>query len=195
MSSVVRLEPVQPKAEAITRALDRLIATHSTGGAFLAALRVGANDAFDWFASRNRLVEFDILPQLLSRDELRSQLPDVKIPGAATEAGSDAPQACSVTASNGFRLDDPFLLDGQLAHRLFAGGAYPPESKITGRAAMQPAAEYCEAVFERRYEEVSLFTSYEAWTPWFCGVAWDWTSVLFDRANRILWTLVVTDSD
>lgn len=60
---------------------------------------------------------------------------------------------------------------------------------------MQLAAQYCQAAFGRRYEEVSLFSSYEAWTPWFAGIAWDWTSVLFDRLDRKMWVLAVTDTD
>lgn len=195
MSSAVRLESFHPNSVAIARVLDRLRATHSNGGAFLSALRVGPDDVFDWFASRNRLLEYDILPQLLHRDELRGALPDLKIPNQFTGPNTNPANVCGTAASGGFTFDNPFFLEGQLGQRLFAGGAYPIDVKISGQAAMQLAAEYCEALFARRYEDVSLFTSYEAWTPWFCCIAWDWTSVLFDRANRTLSILAVTDTD
>ena len=193
MCGFVALEPVQQVDERVDRVMDRLRVTHSNGGAFLATVRVGSDDVFDWFASRNRLLENDILSQLLRREEFRVLLPDVKIPESLPAIENQ--EACSIAESGGLSLDNPFLLDGQLGQRLFAGGAYGPESKISGSAAMKLAAEYCQAVFERRYEEVSLFSSYDAWTPWFAGIAWDWTSVLFDRRDRKMWVLVVTDED
>jgi hypothetical protein len=193
VGSQVSLQPFQLESEAIGRVLERLRVNHSNGGAFIASVRVGSNEVFDWFASRNRLLEYDILPLLLRRDEIRSLLPSVAIP--ETLASNCEGQARSVASSGGFSFDNPFLLDGQLAQRLFAGGAYPPESKMSGRAAMQLAAEFCEAVFGRRYEDVCLFSSYEPWTPWFRGIAWDWTSILFDKGERSLWILVVTDED
>jgi len=193
MCGLVALEPVQQVEEQVDRALDRLRVTHSNGGAFLATVRVGSDDVFDWFASRNRLLENDILPLLLRRREFRTLLPEVKIPEDLPAIENH--EACSIAASDGLSFDNPFLLDGQLGQRLFAGGAYAPESRITGNDAMQLAAQYCQAAFGRRYEEVSLFSSYEAWTPWFAGIAWDWTSVLFDRLDRKMWVLAVTDTD
>ncbi len=190
----VGLEPIRQTDERIDQVLERLRATHSNGGAFLAVVRIEANAIFDWFASRNRLLENEILPLLLHRSEIRALLPEVKISeGTAEILVAESQDACSFTASNGFSSDNPFLLDGQLAGRLFAGGAYAPSLKITGRAAMQLAGEYCDAAFGRRYEEVSLFTSYVVWTPWFAG--WNWTSLLFDRRERKLWILAVTDQD
>ncbi len=193
MCGRINLEPVQPEAEEITRVIDRLRDTHSNGGAFLAVVRLGPDHIFDWFASRNRLPENDILPLLLSRDQLRDLVPEVKIP--LNLSSVDSEQSCSIASSGGFSLDNPFLLEGQLATRLFRGGAYGSNTKISGKAAMQLAADFCELAFGRRYEEVSLFTSYAAWTEWFSGIAWDWTSVFFDGRTRMLWTLLVTDTD
>jgi hypothetical protein len=103
--------------------------------------------------------------------------------------------ACTIASSAGFKFDNPFLLDGQLAQALYAGGAYAAPSKIEGRAAKRLAMDFCKAVFGQRYEDVSLYTSYASWTPWFGGIAWDWTAVLFDRRERTLWILAVTDED
>jgi hypothetical protein len=55
--------------------------------------------------------------------------------------------------------------------------------------------EFCEALFGQRYEDVCLYTSCEPWTPWFAGIAWDWTALLFDKRDRALWILAVTDED
>ena len=193
MCGFVALEPVPQVDQRVDRVLNRLRVTHSNGGAYLATVRVGSDDVFDWFASRNRLLENDILPLLLRREEFKTLLPELKIPESLPAIENQ--ETCSVAASGGFNLDNSFLLDGQLGLRLFAGGAYDPDTKISGCAAMELAADYCQAVFGRRYEEVSLFTSYEAWSPWFTGIAWDWTSVLFDRQDRTMWVLVVTDED
>jgi hypothetical protein len=196
MCAYIGLEPIPQTDERINQVLERLRLTHSNGGAFLAVVRVEADNTFDWFASRNRLLENEILPLLLHRSEIRGLLPEVKIAENTENLQiAETQNACSITASNGFSFDNPFLLDGQLAQRLFAGGAYEANLKISGRIAMQLAGKYCEAAFDRRYEDVSLFSSYAAWTPWFAGIAWDWTSVLFDRRERKLWILAVTDED
>jgi len=196
MCAHIGLEPVPQTDERVDQVLERLRVTHSNGGAFLAVVRVEADDIFDWYASRNRLLENEILPLLLHRNEIRALLPEVKIAESTENIQiAESQDACSITASNGFSFDNPFLLDGQLAQRLFGGRAYGPNLKISGRAAMQLAGDYCDAVFDRRYEEVSLFSSYAAWTHWFAGIAWDWTSVLFDRRECKLWILAVTDED
>jgi hypothetical protein len=196
MCAHVGLEPIRQTDDRVDQVLEHLRATHSNGGAFLAVVRIEADSIFDWFASRNRLLENEILPLLLHRSEIRAILPEVKITESTQNIQvAESQDACSITASNGFSFDNPFLLDGQLAQRLFAGGAYGPSLKISGRAAMQLAGDYCDAAFERRYEDVSLLSSYAAWTPWFAGIAWDWTSVLFDRRERKLWILAVTDED
>lgn len=59
--------------------LNRLRETHANGGALFASFKVGPSEAFDWFASRNRLLEFGILRQLLDRVEVTSALPELQI--------------------------------------------------------------------------------------------------------------------
>lgn len=193
MCGRIELASIREMDKRVEQVLERLRMTHSNGGAFLAVVRIEADEIFDWFASRNRLLEYEILPLLMQREEIGALLPEVKI--AESPRVTEDQNACSIAASNGFSFDNPFALDGQLAHCLFRGGAYGPNVRISGRTAMQLAGEYCEAAFDKRYEEVSLFTSYAAWTPWFAGIAWDWTSVLFDKRERKLWILVVTDED
>ncbi|KAA6464581.1 hypothetical protein DYQ86_01005 [Acidobacteria bacterium AB60] len=193
MCSEVALSLVRIQADPITQVLNRLRDSHSNGGAFLNAVLVGHSEVFDWFASRNRLLEFEILPRLLRRNEIRDSLPELRI--QADYVSDHETDGCSFASSGGFKFDNPFLLDGQLAQSLFAGGAYPPSTKIEGKTAKRLAMEFCEVIFDQRYEDVSLYSSYEAWTPWFAGIAWDWTAVLFDKRTRTLWILAVTDED
>ncbi|HEX8812811.1 MAG TPA: hypothetical protein VF742_12540 [Terracidiphilus sp.] len=196
MCNEVTLVPFAIESEQVADILERLRTDRSNGGALLKAVRVGASDIFDWFASRNRLLENEILSSLLRRNEIKDLLPELLIQtDSSSHQDGHKTGACAITSSSGFNFDNPFLLDGQLAQNLFAGGAYPPEVKIDGRTAKRLATDFCEAVFGQRYEDVCLYTSYEAWTPWFYGIAWDWTAVLFDRRNRTIWILAVTDTD
>ena len=59
--------------------LNRLRETHANGGAHLASFCGGPSEKFDWFASRDRLLEFGILRQLLDRDEVSDGLPALQI--------------------------------------------------------------------------------------------------------------------
>jgi hypothetical protein len=133
MCGQVALYSIVIDSEPVTRTLERLRASRSNGGAFLKAVCVGDSDVFDWFASRNRLLEYEILPSLLRRSEIRDLLPELSIP--PNLISQDETDVCIIASSGGFKFDNPFLLDGQLAQNLFAGGAYSPETKVDGKAA------------------------------------------------------------
>ena len=107
-------------------------------------------------------------------------MPDVRIPESKVDSG--------------LTLGDPFLLDGRFAHSLHQGGAYwtPKEN---GRPAKTLAVAICESMFGLRYGEIALAESHNAWTPWFHGIAWDLTEVVFDRRLRRLWIFALTDTD
>jgi hypothetical protein len=64
-----------------------------------------------------------------------------------------------------------------------------------GKAAKRLALDVCDAMFGLRYGEISMYESYESWTPWFRGIAWDLTEVVFDRRSRRLWVFAITDTD
>jgi hypothetical protein len=193
MCARVELSSVPIESEIMKTVVDRLRASHSNGGALLASIRVGSNETFDWYASRNRLLEWDILPLLLRRDSVREALSELTIP--PEEASTGRSDGCQIVKSGGFQFDNSFLLDGQLAARLYTGGAYGSAQKIEAREAKHLALSFCDAAFDQRFADVCLFTNYEPWTPWFRGIAWDWTAVLFDRRERIFWVLAVTDTD
>ena len=193
MCARVPLAPLMVESTVIDDVLARLRVSHSNGGAVLASIQVGANDTFDWFASRNRLLEFDVLRSLLRRESIRDALPELMIPIEEPSTGES--DTCEIVKARGFEFDNPFLFDGQLAARLFTGGAYGASQNIEAKAAKQLAMGFCDAVFQQRYGDVSLFSSYDAWTPWFHGIAWDWTAILFDRRDRRLSILAVTDTD
>jgi hypothetical protein len=191
--------------------LNRICETHANGGALFASFHVGPSEAFDWFVSRSRLLEFGILRRLLDRAEVSSALPTLKIQPSTPEdpafvvhrlgdwglgnygLGDDYLVGDSVNDGN-FRVTSSFFFDGELAQVLYAGGAYT-STKGDGRAEKENSLAFCEALFGLRFSEISHFSSHSAWTPWFGGIAWDWTAILFDRRVRAFSILAVTDTD
>ena len=181
---------IDPRVDSV---LNRIRESHANGGAFFASFSVGPSEAFDWFASRNRLLEFGILRQLLGRNEVSDALPDLQ---TQTFQPTDGPatEACGIAHDGDFQMISSFMFDGQLAQVLYAGGAYT-RGRGDGRAEKEDSLGFCEAVFRLRFSEISYFSSHSAWTPWFESIAWDWTAILFDRRVRTLSVLAVTDTD
>lgn len=154
---------------------------YDNGGADLGAFEVGADRVFDWFASRNRLSDDRLLDWLVLNPAIVEAFPELQIPSEPKEG-------------NGFGMFDQFLFDGALANMLYHGGAYS-NATGDGRNEKQFALEVCDAMFGLRYGEISCNMNYSAWTPWFKGIAWDLTAVVFDRRVRRLWMLTTTDTD
>lgn len=192
MCSRIELKEIETRSVAVAEVLQSLRESHCNGGAVLATVAVGTDEVLDWFASRNRWLEWEILPRILRRDEIKVALAELKIDALQDSTGEA--RNCTISASDGFRMENPFLFDGQLAAILHSGGAYT-HPHGDGRAAKQMALNFCDALFQQRFFEISLFTNHEAWTPWFHQIAWDWTAVFFDRRKRMLHILATTDTD
>jgi len=216
--------------------LNRLRETHANGGALFASFKLGASEAFEWFASRNRLLEFAVLRQLLDRVEVTSALPELQVQPLAPDDPAfairnlkeegrvaefleslkpeisdnerlrleinqrlslaiDQNEELGNPAFDGtFRGTDSFLFDGELAGKLYAGGAYTRPNG-DGRAEKESALGFCDALFGLRFSEVSFYSTDSAWTSWFGNMGCDWTAILFDRRLRSLSILATTDSD
>lgn len=192
MIARIQIAQIEVHLDPVRTVLDEIRRSHDNGDALLTAFSVGSSTTFDWFASRNRLLEFDLLPRLLVREEIRQSMADLQIPTACPQTAQA--ENCVTSAAFGFKMESSFSFDCHLAYTLYSGGAYSHPTG-DGRAAKQQAIDFCDALFQQRYSEVSLFNSFEAWTPWFHGIAWDWTAVLFDLRQRVLWFLAVTDTD
>jgi hypothetical protein len=175
MCRKVSLTAVGNSMDAIEKVLGFLQKSHRGGGALFASFRVGESEVFDWFASRSHLAEYSTLATLLRRDEVQKQLPDLLL---SKQYGGGISEF-SIVSTDGFTMESPFLLDGRIAQALYGGGAYR-QSVLDARSARQLAAAFCEELFEQRYSEIVLFSNLSAWTPWFSGIAWNWTAFLFD---------------
>jgi len=162
------------------RVVSALRASHDNGGAELACFRLPPDRLLDWYTSHNRWVFDGLADTLLSHPTMHSWLLD------------------RLSAGDGFESklvgESQFLFDGRLAQMLFAGGAYH-RSIGDGREEKEQAARFCDAMFQLRYADISFAASYEAWTPWFHGIAWDATFMVLDKRTRLLWILAVTDTD
>jgi hypothetical protein len=192
MCRLVPLTPIPISEVNLVSVIQEICRSHANGGALLAAFEVGPNSDLDWFASRNRLLEFDILPLLLARTDVRDALPTLKIPDFRIDWSR-----ASMENANGFEESDSFHFDGKLSQMLFTGGAYGNGTRGDGRAEKEAALRFCDSAFGMRFSEVSYYRSYSAWTDWFGSISTylDWTAVLVDRRLRKLWILTVTDSD
>ena len=192
MCRLVSLAQVPVNEANLVSTIQELCRSHANGGALLIAFEVGPNSDFDWFASRERLLDFDILGLLLARREVRDALPALEIPDFCIDWSR-----ASMESANGFEENSSFKFDSKLSRVLFYGGAYPSCTGSDGRAEKEAALRFCDTAFGMRFSEVSYYRSYSAWTDWFGSISTylDWTAVLFDRRLRKLWILAVTDSD
>ena len=181
----IALTPVDLPSEPFAKFIEQVRMNHDNGGAYLAAFDMEPDSVFDWYASRNRLSEDGVLEGFVTHYVVRGALPKLRIPDSIQPT-----DACNT----GFRMFDQFLLDGTLAHVLYQGGAYH-KSQGDGRAEKSFALEVCDAMFGLRYGEILCNPNYDAWTPWFKGIAWDLTIVVFDRRTRRMWLLAITDTD
>lgn len=180
MCRTISLKRVVLPAEPYSEFLAILRESHSNGGAHLVAFHVPENPVFDWYGSRNRLIEEDLMDTLLTHPEISAAVPELHIPRTRVQTGA--------------QMANPFLVDGRLAHCLFHGGAYSATSG-DGRSAKLMALNICDAMFGLRFGEITSAESFEPWTPWFCNIAWDITEIVFDRRLRLLWLFAITDTD
>lgn len=122
-----------------------------------------------------------LLDWLVLHPTIKGSFPELRIPNSPREG-------------NGFGMFDPFLLDGTFATLLYHGGAYT-HATGDGQAAKELAVDVCKAMFGLRFGEIVCNMNYDTWTPWFKGIAWDMTAIVFDRGSRKLWMFGATDTD
>ncbi len=214
--SLERRTLVDPRFDIV---LNQIGESHINGGALFASFNVGSSKAFDWFTLGSRLNFFGVLRQLLDRVEVRNALPALEIepskfndPGFVVPRLRDLGNVDSGLADFGIRGDlevgrpeyyddnfgmtSSFLFDGELAQKLYYGGAYSSASgKGDGRTEKENSLAFCEALFGLRFSEVDYYSTHNGWTPWFGNIGIDWTAILFDRRVRALSILAVTDTD
>ena len=154
---------------------------YGNGGAWYARFRIAPCTELDWFLSRNRVDEADLLNQLLASRAMHAALPDL-----VSESPPDRIE----------KLDSPsaFTLAGELANTLVYGGAY---RSLEGRGgeAMRLGEVARQQLIGERFEQVWLYRSFDYWSDAFFGIAWDQTWFGVDADQRTVWLLAMTDTD
>jgi len=75
----IELRHIGFQSDVVTQVLQRLRESHCNGGTMFATVSLGADRVFDWYASRNRSLEWEILPRILRREETKAILKELNI--------------------------------------------------------------------------------------------------------------------
>jgi hypothetical protein len=160
---------------------DHLRRVYTNGEVRFQTFRIHPHPIFDWYASRNQLHEMGFFGKIWSVPPIAAMMPE-------------PPLDLNFYSHEVFAGSSPFLLGGVLATVLGLGGAYgrhdpgPPHAKKAGEAA--GLALNCD-----RYDDVLVYESHVAWSPFFRDVAWDFSCVVVDKLQRLLHVLCATDTD
>jgi hypothetical protein len=187
----VRFEPVEVSGTAIDHCLEALRQTRTHGGVRLGCFHVPEHKEFDYFASRNLLVDVDggdepgFARHFFSSSAVRSLFS-----GAET---AELPEDDMLDFPPVFEWGSPFTFEGEIAGRIFEGGAYKSFQGPPARA-IATARGFREAIYGERYTDVRPYTSFDRWHAWFQYVE-HLTWLLIDKRYRSIWLLCITDSD
>lgn len=151
------------------------------GGVIYVRFSIPNNPILGWYVSRNRIDECGLLDRIIQTAIDTPGLPEFQ------ELKNPLKKVLIV---------EPLMLDGVLAHKLVWGGAY---QSFRGREskAKDLGIAASESLISNRYswDDVFMYESYDAWSTWFHGIAWDWTLFVVDKHAQELTLLAGTDTD
>jgi hypothetical protein len=111
-----------------------------------------------------------------------------------TEAGTaELPEDDMLGFPPVLQWGSPFTFEGEIAERIFQGGACASFRGLPARA-IATARRFREAICGERYTDVRPYTSYDRWHEWFRHVE-HFTWLLIDKRYRSIWLLCITDSE
>jgi hypothetical protein len=168
---------------AYVRELER---TRTNGDVIVARFRiVGRPPGDDWFHSGSFLGTYEQLRSFFCSDGVLAALPRL--------LGPDPFPPGTPPEFEGLEFG-ALALDGALASVLASGGAY---GRFGGSMAdaKRLASDAVHDLLGERYEDVAVYYSAHAWTPWFKDVAWDVTWLLVDHARHEVTMICSTDTD
>lgn len=181
MWSKIRFENIPITHPRLLHFVHDLKVVYAQGGALLYHFQVSENLTFDWFAYNSRLEEINFAQRSLGSGDVISAAAELQIDKSLLH----------IEGPNYF--PDTFDLAGRLARHLYHGGPHSLGS-FDARDALNQAQEFVDLIIQNRYEEVSMFCFDIDWADWFYGEYWDMTYLLYDRAQRQIWLLCLTDS-
>lgn len=154
--------------------------THCNGGIQLHKYKITSNRHFDWFAQRNRLDEIDFLKNIFRHKDLGDYRTDLEIK-------DNKPKIENVKY-----WTDIYELPGKLSRILGLGGAY---KSIDQRLAWTVATDFVKDEFENRFEEFNSYGFVIESSQWFFEIAWDFSTLLFDKRKNEIIIIDITDQD
>lgn len=181
MGNQLQITSAPIDSPSIHRVIDAFRETHSNGGALFGRYSLSPDPVLHWFGSRNRWDEIDFFDYFFQSQAIADTLADLK--PAQGEAITPA-----------FQEGSPFTLDGEIAQALCFGGAYE-RFQGSAREAKELGEYFCQALFDHRFDEVIVYKSFQPWSPWFHGIAWDFSWVIIDKRLMAIAVLCVTDTD
>lgn len=169
------------EAVALTQLLSQFRSLYLNGGAEFVQFQVTEFSLQQWFSERTWQDELSFPAELLQHSTVITALPTLQIPFPLSQPME-------------IELGSAFTLDGELAEAIYRGGVYKAFSEL-GAVAKAIGQQFCIALFGDRYEEIVLYKSHSAWSPWFGAVGWDCTWIGLDLSNNQVWILAITDRD
>lgn len=155
-------------------------ATHINGGIQLHKFQISDNQYLHWFSVRNRLNEIFFTQKIFCRPELDIYRKHLKIDDKKPKVKSEG------------WYTDIFDLAGILARILGQGGAY---ENLNANEAWETATNFVKDEFENRFNEFNRYTYEIINTNWFYDIAWDYSSLLFDKRKNQIILIDITDTD
>lgn len=174
-------EPAPLADPAVDALLAALCATRVNGGALLARWRIRPHPTLSWFTSGCGWEEIGFPERFFLRAAVVATAPpELDVEHKAKKAD--------------FAPRSAYTFEGELLEALMQGGAY---ERFRGSVAeaRELASVFRAGLFGDRYEEVQVFFTWKAWTPWFYDIAWDGSWLILDREGPHVTLLCVTDTD
>lgn len=177
-SSVIEIDSNEPRLQAV---VDSLRHTNIHGGALLARFRIEAEPGVAWFLTRNRLPEASFFTKFFNHEVVRQRF-------AAPLTDNAVPHDL------GFGLEARFVAVARLAEVISNGGAYL-HFEGSDSEVLALANAFTDAAFDNRYRDTQAYVSWEPWSPWFKGIAWDASFFWLDKKTGTATVLLITDTD
>ena len=138
-----------------------------------------------WFAVRNRITEYGLVPVLLSSQEFEAAVPEM---GLTPDLGAIGAADLQLD----FAPQGVFGFEGRLAAALYQGGM---GDHYSGPDAKKMAAGFTHALIHDRYDDFQVYESQAGWCNWFWKAHLDTTFVLLDKAKAEVTLYCYTDTD
>ena len=172
MWAELEIDVRNPTAEAVAIYCDHLRQAYSNGAVRFQTFHVSPHSVFDWYASRNQLHEMGFFGKIWSVRPVEAMMPE-------------PPFDLNFYATEVFSGSTPFVLGGTVASVLAFGGAYGRHEPGSLHAS-QIGAAAAGALICDRFDDVLVYETHTAWSPFFRDVARDYTWVVLDKRERLL---------